>query len=74
MLAILYTVSYVAMGTPAVIAGLLVVHGDGVVPTALEYGGGVLMLAVLALAGLLYSRRTTSAEPACPHQRKVATC
>lgn len=70
VLSLLYTVSYVAMGTPAVIAGLLVVHGGGLVPTALEYGGGVMVLALLALVGLLASRRTTS--PACPQRQTVA--
>jgi MFS family permease len=70
VLSLLYTVSYVAMGTPAVIAGLLVVHGGGLVPTALEYGGGVMVLALLALVGLLASRRTTT--PACPQRQTVA--
>jgi hypothetical protein len=75
VLSILYTVSYVAMGTPAVVAGLLVVHGGGLVPTAMEYGGGVVLLALLALVGLLGSRRTTAAVlPVCPRQRGVATC
>jgi MFS family permease len=74
VLSILYTVSYVAMGTPAVIAGLLVVHGGGLVPTAIEYGSGVVVLAVLALVGLLTTRRTTPAVPVCAHQRDVATC
>ena len=34
------SISYLAMGLPAVIAGVLVVHGGGVVTTAREYGAG----------------------------------
>ena len=77
VLSLLYTVSYVAMGAPAVIAGLLVVHGGGLVPTALEYGDGVMVLAVLALVGLLVSRRTplaTVPDSGSVCQREVATC
>ena len=51
VLAILYVISYVAMGVPAVIAGLGVVYGDGVVTTAREYGLAVMALASLALLG-----------------------
>ncbi len=69
VLSILYSVSYVAMGTPAVLAGILVVHGGGLVPTALEYAGAVMVLALAAGAGLVLSggRRTASTPcTGCP--------
>ena len=53
VLSILYVVSYLAMGLPAVIAGVLVVHGGGVIDTAREYGIAVIVLAALALLGAL---------------------
>jgi MFS family permease len=53
VLSILYVISYVAMGAPAVLGGLLVVHGGGLLPTAREYGAAVMALAGLALLGTL---------------------
>ncbi|MFE5190339.1 MFS transporter [Streptomyces sp. NPDC056628] len=55
VLSLLYVVCYVGLGIPAVIGGFLVVHGGGLVPTAREYGGAVVLLALVALAGLLRS-------------------
>jgi MFS family permease len=57
VLSLLYTVSYLGMGLPAVIAGFLVVHGSGLIDTAYEYGAALIVLALLALAGLLWTRR-----------------
>ena len=51
VLSIVYVVCYLAMGVPAVIAGLMIVHGGGVLATAEEYGAAVMGLAALALAG-----------------------
>ncbi|MEU3985798.1 MFS transporter [Streptomyces sp. NPDC026672] len=53
VLSLLYVVTYLGMGIPAVIGGVLVVHGGGLVTTAREYGVAVIVLALLALAGLL---------------------
>jgi MFS family permease len=63
VLSLLYVVSYLAMGLPAVIAGFLVVHGGGILPTARAYGLTVMVLAALALLGVIRPRRrlTTSA-------------
>jgi MFS family permease len=61
VLSLLYTVSYLGMGLPAVIAGFLVVRGGGLIDTAYEYGAALIVLAVLALAGLLRTRRTHAA-------------
>jgi hypothetical protein len=51
VLSVLYVVSYLAMGAPAVVAGFLVVHGGGVLVTAREYGAFVMSLAGIALVG-----------------------
>jgi MFS family permease len=53
VLSLLYVVSYLGMGAPAVIAGFLVVHAGGLIDTAREYGVAVILLAGLALIGLL---------------------
>ena len=55
VLSLLWVVSYLAMGLPAVIGGWLVVHGGGLMATSREYGAAVIVLA-LALLGLV--RRT----------------
>ncbi|WP_225651798.1 MFS transporter [Streptomyces pseudogriseolus] len=57
VLSLLYVICYVGLGVPAVIGGFLVVHGGGLVPTAREYGGAVVLLALAALAGLVRSGR-----------------
>ncbi|MEV5958964.1 MFS transporter [Streptomyces sp. NPDC051987] len=53
VLSLLFVVSYLGMGVPSVLAGVLVVHGGGLVPTSEEYGAVVIALALLALAALL---------------------
>jgi MFS family permease len=57
VLSLLYVVCYVGMGVPAVIAGVLVVHGGGLVQTSREYGITVIVLALAALVGLVRSGR-----------------
>ncbi|MET7597568.1 MFS transporter [Streptomyces sp. NPDC005481] len=57
VLSLLYVICYVGLGVPAVIGGLLVVHGGGLVATTREYGGAVVLLALVALTGLLVSGR-----------------
>jgi predicted MFS family arabinose efflux permease len=46
VLSVLYAVSYLSMGVPAVIGGVLVSHA-GLLQTAGEYGAGVMVLAAL---------------------------
>jgi len=53
VLSIVYVISYLAMGLPAVIAGFLVVDVDGLVPTAQGYSVAVMVLAAVALLGLI---------------------
>jgi MFS family permease len=70
VLSILYVVSYLAMGVPAVVGGLLVVYGGGVLEAGREYGAAVMVLAALALLGLLWPRRQRRPAPfslaSCP--------
>ena len=56
MLSSLYIVSYLGLGVPAVIAGVLVTEVNGLLATAQEYGSAVIVLAVVALGGLLARR------------------
>ena len=60
VLSLMYVVSYLALGLPAVIAGYLVVHTGGVLTTAREYGIAVMVLAALALIGVLRQRRSVA--------------
>ena len=57
VLSLLFVVSYLGMGVPSVIAGLLVVHGGGLITTSEEYGVVVIALTILALGALLLSGR-----------------
>lgn len=57
VLSLMYVVSYLAMGLPAVIAGFLVVDGGGVLTTAREYGVAVMTLAAIAAIGLALTGR-----------------
>jgi Major Facilitator Superfamily len=56
VLSLLYIASYLGLGVPAVAAGFLIVHGLGLTDTALYYGGAVILLAGVALPGLLRAR------------------
>jgi len=53
VLSVAFVVSYLAMGTPAVIAGFAVAAGNGIFTTAREFGGVVIVLAAVALLGTL---------------------
>src|SRR6516164_2397420 len=56
LVSLLYVVSYLGLGVPAVLAGFGVVHGGGLIDTARYYGAAVIALAALALFGLLKNR------------------
>jgi predicted MFS family arabinose efflux permease len=53
VLSLLYVVCYLGFGVPAVIAGILVVDAGGLIQTAREYGAAVIVLAAIALIGLM---------------------
>lgn len=64
VLSLIYVVSYLALGVPAVIGGVLVVHAGGLLTTAREYGIAVMVLAALALAGhVRQTRRAPEPQP-----------
>jgi predicted MFS family arabinose efflux permease len=52
VLSLLYVVSYLGLGVPAVAAGFLIVHGAGLIDAARAYGVALIVLAALALVGL----------------------
>jgi MFS family permease len=58
VLSVLFVICYVGMGVPSVIAGVLIVHGGGLIATARDYTLFILVLAAAALAGLLLTNRS----------------
>jgi hypothetical protein len=64
LVSLLYVVSYLGLGVPAVLAGFGVVHGGGLIDTTRYYGATVIALAALALFSLLKNRPGRAAEPA----------
>lgn len=63
VLSVIYLASYVALGLPAIFAGVLVAHGSGILATSREYGATVMLLAGLAMLGLIVQRHS----PRRPH-------
>jgi len=57
VISLLFTISYLGLGVPAVGAGLLAVYGAGLLGAARYYGLALIALAALALAGLYRARR-----------------
>jgi hypothetical protein len=66
VLSVLYVVCYLAMGVPAVLAGLRVVHGGGILLTAREYGVVVIVLASVAAVGAVLRRRADERATPAP--------
>jgi MFS family permease len=64
LVSLLYVVSYLGLGVPAVLAGFGVVHGGGLIETTRYYGATVIALAALALFSLLKNKPGRAAEPA----------
>ena len=64
MLSVVYVISYLAMGLPAVIAGFLLVHEGDLLATAVQYGTAAMVLAALALLGVARPARVAEAVPA----------
>jgi predicted MFS family arabinose efflux permease len=56
VLSVLYVVSYLGLGIPAVAAGVAVVHGGGLVTTSYEYGMAVIVLTAIATFNLIRLR------------------
>ncbi|MBP2474326.1 MFS family permease [Crossiella equi] len=64
VLSLLYVVSYLGFGVPAVGAGALVVYGPGLFGATRIYGAVVIVLALLALVRLVAAVRDRAAGPA----------
>jgi MFS family permease len=64
VVSLLYVVSYFGLAVPVVLAGIGVVYGGGLINTARYYGAAVIVLAALALFGLLKNRPGRAADPA----------
>ena len=64
LVSLLYVVSYLGLGVPAVLAGFGVVHGGGLIDTTRYYGAAVIALAALALISLIRNQPGRAAEPA----------
>ena len=63
VLSVLFLISYLGLGLPAVAAGFRVVHGGGLVGTARDYGVALIVLAALAAGGLLRTRERRERYP-----------
>jgi MFS family permease len=68
VLSLLYIVSYLGLGVPAVVGGVLVTEVNSLLATAQEYGIAVIVLAAIALAGLLRQRPSVAWEAEGPVQ------
>jgi len=56
VLSVMFVVSYLAMGLPAVAAGFLVSRGSALLATAQNFGAMVALLSALALVGIMSNR------------------
>jgi MFS family permease len=77
VLSIIYVASYLALGLPAILAGALIVHGSSILSTSREYGAAIMLLAALAMLGLVVQRhsRRRSHAPISHHcSPAAATC
>lgn len=58
VLSIIYLASYLALGLPAILAGVLVAHGSSILSTSREYSATIMLLAALAMLGLIVQRHS----------------
>jgi predicted MFS family arabinose efflux permease len=57
VLSLLFVISYLGLGVPAVAAGYLATHGAGLIGAARYYGAALIVLAVFALLALVRAER-----------------
>jgi hypothetical protein len=57
VLSLLFTVSYLGLGVPAVAVGILAGRGAGLIGAAESYSAALIVLAVLALLALPRAKR-----------------
>jgi predicted MFS family arabinose efflux permease len=65
VISLVYVISYLSLGLPAILAGTLVVHSS-LPQVSEELGGGVIVLAALTAAGLARSLRQEARERRSP--------
>jgi hypothetical protein len=63
VVSVLFTVSYLGMGLPAVLAGAAVASGGGLVATTYPFGLAVIALAALATVNLTRLHQLTQGSP-----------
>ena len=61
VLSVVFVVSYLALGLPAIVAGFFVSHGGALLPTAQYFGALVAALAAFALLGTLLGGKARAA-------------
>ncbi|MDM0023550.1 MFS transporter [Variovorax saccharolyticus] len=64
VLSVLFIISYLAMGLPAMLAGYDVAHQGDIARTAMEFGAGVTALALAAFIGSVWTRTAGSSAAA----------
>lgn len=64
VISVLFVVAYLALGVPAVFAGIRIAGGASISRTAHEYGAVVMLLSLVALAGAVSRRPPAVAPPA----------
>jgi MFS family permease len=73
VLSVLFTVSYLGLGIPAVAAGFAVAKGGGLVTTSYEYGLAVIVLAAFATVNLIRLRIHNPSTQRRSHPTKDST-
>ena len=73
VISVLFVISYVAFGGPAIIAGLLVVETGDIMATSQYYGGAVMALAGAALIAMLRPAKVTAPAAAPPVSEAALT-
>jgi hypothetical protein len=61
VLSVVYVLSYLAMGVPAVAGGAAVVYGGGLIPAAIGYAVAVAALTLAGLAAMAWRGELRSA-------------
>jgi MFS family permease len=82
VLSVIYVLSYLALGVPAVVAGVVVVRTGSVTSTSRGYGIVIIVLAAAAFSGLVrrHGAEAGAAEPVaaqpllCPQHALPGTC
>jgi MFS family permease len=64
VISVLFVISYVAFGGPAIIAGIAVTESHDIMATSQYYGAAVMVLAAIAFLALLRPARTRAVEHA----------